>query len=147
MTVFFRSRCSMEMWCLYDIGRESWDWVGLPAWERTCFNSPEWCGGSSLVQTEPPQIVFIVVIVLEMTITHPHPHDPAKGFICMHTTGGLTPGRNSRRQRQNDRCNCSPHIVQQQQQRPARAWNWLQPLPPPNLQKRPHNRRKCFCII
>ena len=31
---FLRSRCSMEMWCPDDIGRDSWDWVGPPAWER-----------------------------------------------------------------------------------------------------------------
>ena len=36
---FLRSRCSMEMWCPDDIGRDSWDWVGQPAWERACFNS------------------------------------------------------------------------------------------------------------
>ena len=24
-------RCSMEMWCPDDIGRDSWDWVGPPA--------------------------------------------------------------------------------------------------------------------
>ena len=29
----------------------------------------------------------------------PHMNDPAERLICMHTTGGLTPGRNSRRQR------------------------------------------------
>ena len=38
---FLRSRCSMEMWCPDDIGRDSWDWVGPPAWGRACFNSPE----------------------------------------------------------------------------------------------------------
>ena len=36
---FLRSRCSMEVWCPDDIGRDSWDWVGPPAWERACFNS------------------------------------------------------------------------------------------------------------
>ena len=25
---FLRSRCSMEMWCPDDTGRDSWDWVG-----------------------------------------------------------------------------------------------------------------------
>ena len=35
---FLRSRCSMEMWSPDDIGRDSWDWVGPPAWERACFN-------------------------------------------------------------------------------------------------------------
>ena len=25
---FLCSRCSMEMWCLDDIGRDNWDWVG-----------------------------------------------------------------------------------------------------------------------
>ena len=54
---FLRSRCSMEMWCPDDIGRDSWDWVGPPA----CFNSPEWGGGSSPVKTEPPQIVLLLL--------------------------------------------------------------------------------------
>ena len=39
---FLRSRCSMEMWCPDDTGRDSWGWVGPPTWERACFNSPEW---------------------------------------------------------------------------------------------------------
>ena len=46
---FDRSRCSMEMWCPDDTGRDCWDWVGPLAWERACFNSPEWGGGSSPV--------------------------------------------------------------------------------------------------
>ena len=45
---FLRSRCSMEMWCPDDTGRDSWDWVGPPAWGRACFNSPEWGGGTIL---------------------------------------------------------------------------------------------------
>ena len=61
---FLRSRCSMEMWCPDDMGRESWDWVGLPAWGRACFNSPEWGGGSSPVKTEPPQIVLFLLLLL-----------------------------------------------------------------------------------
>ena len=52
----------MEMWCPDDIGRDSWDWVGPPAWERACFNSPEWGGGSSPVKTEPPQIVLLLLL-------------------------------------------------------------------------------------
>ena len=62
---FLRSRCSMEMWCPDDTGRDIWDWVGPPAWGRACFNSPELGGGSSPVKTEPPQIVKIVVVVVE----------------------------------------------------------------------------------
>ena len=61
---FLRSRCSMEMWCPDDIGRDSWDWVGPPAWGRACFNSPEWGGGSSPVQTEPLQIVLLLLCVV-----------------------------------------------------------------------------------
>ena len=61
---FLRSRCSMEMWCPDDIGRDSWDWVGPPAWGRACFNSPEWGGGSSPVKTEPPQIVLLLLLLL-----------------------------------------------------------------------------------
>ena len=52
---FLRSRCSMEMWCPDDIGR---DWVGPPAWGRACFNSPEWGGGSSPVKTEPSRLDY-----------------------------------------------------------------------------------------
>ena len=59
---FLRSRCSMEMWCLDDTGRDSWDWVGRPAWVRACFNSPEWGGGSSPVKTEPLQIVLLLLL-------------------------------------------------------------------------------------
>ena len=61
---FLRSRCSMEMWCPDDIGRDSWDWVGPPAWERACFNSSEWGGGSSPVKTEPLQIVLLLLLLL-----------------------------------------------------------------------------------
>ena len=57
---FLRSRCSTEMWCLDDIGRDSWDWVVPPAWGKACFNSPEWSGGSSPVKTEQLQIVFLL---------------------------------------------------------------------------------------
>ena len=59
---FLRSLRSMEMWCADDIGRDSWDWVGPPAWGRACFNSPEWGGGSSPVKTEPPQIVLLLLL-------------------------------------------------------------------------------------
>ena len=59
---FLRSRCSMEMWCPDDIGRDSCDWVGPPAWGRACFNSPEWGGGSSPVETEPLQIVLLLFL-------------------------------------------------------------------------------------
>ena len=58
---FLRSRCSMEMWCPDDIGRDCWDRVGPPAWGRACFNSPEWGGGSSPVKTEPPQVVLLLL--------------------------------------------------------------------------------------
>ena len=61
---FLRSRCHMEMWCPDDTGRDSWDWVGPPAWERACFNSTVWGGGSSPVKTEPPQIVLLLLFLL-----------------------------------------------------------------------------------
>ena len=63
---FLRSRCSMEMWCPDDTGRESWDWVGPPAWVRACFNSPEWGGGSSPVKNgaSPDCFKSVVVVVV-----------------------------------------------------------------------------------
>ena len=61
---FFRSRCSMEMWCPDDIGRDSWDWVGPPTWVRACFNSAEWCGGSSPVKIEHLQIVLLLLLLV-----------------------------------------------------------------------------------
>ena len=73
---FLRSRCSMEMWCPDDIGRDSWDWVGPPAWGRACFNSPESGGGSSPVKTEPPQIVLLLSLLfltLSFTVVAQHP--------------------------------------------------------------------------
>ena len=54
----------MEMWCLDVMGRDSWDWVGPPAWGRACINSPEWRGGSSPVKTEPLQIVLLLLLLL-----------------------------------------------------------------------------------
>ena len=60
---FLRSRCSMEMWCPDDVGRDSWDWVGPPAWGRACFNSPEWGGGSSPVKNGASPDCIIVVVV------------------------------------------------------------------------------------
>ena len=77
---FLRSGCSMGMWCPDDIGRDSWDWVGPPAWVRACFNSPEWGGGFSPVKTEPPQIVLLLLlfqmrafnIKCMVTMTEPH---------------------------------------------------------------------------
>ena len=62
--LFLRSRCSMEMWCPDDIGRDSWDRVGPPAWVRACFNSPEGNGTSSPVETKPLQIVFLLFLFL-----------------------------------------------------------------------------------
>ena len=54
----------MEMWCPDDIGRDSWDWVGPPAWVRACFNSPEWGGCSSPVKNGASPDCIIVVVVL-----------------------------------------------------------------------------------
>ena len=59
---------SMEMWCPDDTGRDSWDWVGPPAWGRACFNSPEWGGSSSPGKTEPPQIVLLLLLMLRLRI-------------------------------------------------------------------------------
>ena len=62
---FLRSWWSMEVWCFDDTGRDSWDWVGPPAWGRACFNSPEWGGGFSPVKTEPLQVVLLLLLLFE----------------------------------------------------------------------------------
>ena len=55
----------MEMWCPDDMGRDGWDWVGLPAWGElprvgwrllACFN------GAS-----PDCIVVVDVVVVSET--------------------------------------------------------------------------------
>ena len=51
-TCFLRSRD--------DIGRDSWDWVEPPNWEKAC-SPPEWGGGPSPVKTEPLQIVSVLL--------------------------------------------------------------------------------------
>ena len=56
------------MWCPDDIGRDSWDWVGPPAWGRACFNSPEWGGGSSPLKTDPPQIVLLLFLLVLVVV-------------------------------------------------------------------------------
>ena len=70
---FLRSRCSMEMWCPDDIGRDSWDWVGPLAWGRARFTSPEWGGSSSPVKTEPRQVGINVVLDRRRGAASVHP--------------------------------------------------------------------------
>ena len=54
--------CSMDMWCPYDIGRESWDWeapegIGLtPSPEKGDF--PIWGGGASTLDPALPYPSF-----------------------------------------------------------------------------------------
>ena len=79
----------MEMWCPDDTGRDSWDWVGPPAWERACFNSPEWGGGSSPVKTEPPQIVLLLLLLLTRPSERECMSTTPENELC--TTGGPTP--------------------------------------------------------
>ena len=59
-----RSRCSMEMWCPDDIGRDSWDWFGPACLGESMLQLPEWGGGSSPVKTEPLQIVLLLLLVV-----------------------------------------------------------------------------------
>ena len=48
---FLRSRCSMEMWCPDDKGRDSWDWVGPPA-------SPEWVEAPRLLKRSLSRLYY-----------------------------------------------------------------------------------------
>ena len=65
---FLRSRCSMEMWCPDDTGRESWDFVGPPAWVRARFNSPEWRLLACLKRSLPDCIIVAVVDVVACAV-------------------------------------------------------------------------------
>ena len=49
------------MWCPDDTGRDGWDWVGPPSWDRAWYSSPERGGSSSPVKTEPPQIGLLLL--------------------------------------------------------------------------------------
>ena len=60
-----RVRCNVVHLLLRRVRRPFWNavvGVGPPAWERACFNSPEWGGGSSPVETEPAQIVLLLLL-------------------------------------------------------------------------------------
>ena len=79
---FLRGRCSMEIWCPDDIGRDSWDFGGPPAWGRACFNSPESGGGSPPVKTEPPQTVLMLLFLTMVN---------AANCLCQHVASVSCP--------------------------------------------------------
>ena len=82
----------MELWCLDDTGRDSWDWVGPPSY------SPEWGGGSSPGKTEPLQIVLLLWLLLWLFWTRLSTHVSVDTQLPRHARrsqrliGGLTPG-------------------------------------------------------
>ena len=59
-----------RLWRPDDIGRDNWDWVGPPAWERACLNSPEWSGAPRLLKRSLPRwknrccLLCVVVVLL-----------------------------------------------------------------------------------
>ena len=61
---FLRSRCSMEMWCLDDIGRDSWDWVEPLAWVRACFNSQSGVEAPRLLKRSLPRLYYCCCVVV-----------------------------------------------------------------------------------
>ena len=58
---FLSSRCSMEMWCPDDTGRDSWDWGRLRGREHDSTLH----GGSSPVKTERPQTVLLLLLFIQ----------------------------------------------------------------------------------
>ena len=85
----------MEMWCPDDIGRDSWDWVGPPAWVRACVNSPEWGGGSSPVKNgaSPDCIIVVVVVFVSelcvcMSTSHVRAAESKANYYGLHAKPG-----------------------------------------------------------
>ena len=102
---FLRSRCSMEMWCPDDRGRDSWDWFGPPAWRRACFNSPEW--GGAPVKTEPPQILLLLLLFLQtICVCSQTPGINCAKPVPSHL-GVATPGDSGTPQPSTHKCECS----------------------------------------
>ena len=59
---FLRNRCSMEMWCPDDVGRDSGDWVGPPAWESMLqLPRVEWRPLACQNGASPDCIIVVVV--------------------------------------------------------------------------------------
>ena len=60
---FLRSRCSMEMWCPDEKGRESWDWVG-PPWEHDSTPQRGVDPRGTFASLQHPQIGLLVLLLL-----------------------------------------------------------------------------------
>ena len=70
---FLHSRCFKEMWCLDDIGRDSWDWVGPPPGESPRSGVEASC----LLKAEPPQIVVLLFRRVHLCVCMSTPHTRA----------------------------------------------------------------------
>ena len=67
----------MEMWCPDDTGRESWDWVGMPAWGEHASTPQSGVEATPPVKTEPPQIVLLLLFWKTIhKCVYPHLEEP-----------------------------------------------------------------------
>ena len=60
----FGSRCTMEMWCPHDIGRDSWDWVG-PLLGREHASTPQSGVEAPRLSKRSLSADCIIVVVLD----------------------------------------------------------------------------------
>ena len=74
----------MEMWCPDDKGRDSWDWVGPPAWERaasTPQSGVEWRLLACYNGASPDCIIVVVVAAAADVVV-----SDSYESVCMSTT-------------------------------------------------------------
>ena len=100
---FLRSRCSMEMWCPDDIGQDSWIGLGRLLGGEHASTPQSGVEAPRLLKRSLPGCIIVVVLEAKFTRVPVHTwKNLRRGLdkpLIDATTGGLTRGRNSRRQR------------------------------------------------
>ena len=58
----------MEMWCLDDVGRDSWDWVGSPTWESMIQLPRVEMEAPRLLQRSLTQVGLLLLLLLLLVV-------------------------------------------------------------------------------